>query len=62
MKESSGMNTNCERDNEGNLDVVFFFFFAKDYVEIKVNQCKNHQEQSLYLHLNHIDIVHVALF
>lgn len=52
------MSTNCERDNEENLDVVFFFFLAKDNVEIKVNQ----QQHSLYLHLNHIDIVHVALF
>lgn len=31
-------------------------------MEIKVNQCKNHQKHSLDLHLNHIDIVHVALF
>lgn len=53
------MNTHCERDDERNL---CRFFFAKDYMEIKVNECKNHQEHSLYLNLNQIDIVHVALF
>lgn len=44
VKQCNRMNTNCERDGEGNLIV----YFAKHWMEIKVNHCKNHQrKQSL---------------